>query len=220
MPSTSATLRMPRPERVETLVDGVFSVAMTLLVLDIRLPESVHLASNADVLAHLGSIVGAMFAYALSFFVLAMFWLSHDFQFRYIEHIDGRLFWLNCVFLLLTTLVPFTTSLVSAHGDLSLPATLYAANLLFLTLTLILHARWLGAHPELAKSTFSPAIDRRATMRLRLFVAVPIVAMIVAQFAPKWGLRALLLLVLIHFLPKLGAGAASAATISADAPPE
>jgi uncharacterized membrane protein len=61
--------RVPTKARLEALVDGIFAVAMTLLVLDIRLPEGVRLGSNAQLLDHLGSIVQAFWVYVLSFAV-------------------------------------------------------------------------------------------------------------------------------------------------------
>ncbi len=78
---------MPRKERVEALSDGIFSVAMTLLVLDIKLPEGVRFASNADAVRHFASVGEAIGTYVVSFFVLAMFWVGHNYQFRYVERL-------------------------------------------------------------------------------------------------------------------------------------
>jgi len=194
-----------RPQRIEALVDGIFAVSMTLLVLDIRLPEAARFATNADLVVHLSAIASALGTYALSFIVLAMYWAAHSDQFRYVEQIDGGLFWLNIGFLLLTTTVPFTTNLVSTHPELSLPVTIYAGNLLLLTVVLMLHAHRLRSTPGLAKSAFSQVYAAASVGRRLLVCAVPVAAMVVAQFSPEWGMRLIILLAVIHFIPRGGA---------------
>jgi uncharacterized membrane protein len=194
---------VPRNERVEALVDGIFGVAMTLLVLDIKLPEGVRFASNADALAHFASVGEALMFYVLSFIVLAIFWIAHDYQFRHVERLDRVLLWVNIVFLLLITTVPFTTNLVATHSDLSLIVSLYAINLFLLGALLWFHAWWLRQHRELATEAYSAAIARGSMGRIRFVCLVPLVAIVVAQFSPQWGLRMFLLLAAMHFAPHL-----------------
>ena len=123
---------LPRPERVGALVDGIFAVAMTLLVLDIKLPDELHFETNAELLRHFTTIEFTFANYVVSFFVLGIFWTLHHFQFRFVQRVDRGLLWINLFFLLFTTLVPFTTSLAASHEHLQVPLTLYAVNLLLL----------------------------------------------------------------------------------------
>jgi len=190
---------------MEALVDGIFAVSMTLLVLDIRLPEAARFSSNAELLVHLAAIASALGTYAVSFIVLAMFWAVHSFQFRYVEEIDGGLFWLNIVFLLLTTTVPFTTNLVSTHPELSLPVTIYAVNLLLLTVVLLLHAHRLRTSRGLAAAGFAQVRAAGSVARLVVLCAVPVAAIVIAQFSPQWGMRVIFLLAVLHFMPRDGA---------------
>lgn len=186
---------------MEALVDGIFSVAMTLLVLDIKLPEGVRLPSNAELIRHFTSVAAAFAVYVVSFFVLAMFWVAHHYQFRYVKRLDRRLLWINVGFLLLTTTVPFTTSLVATHGDLSFAVSVYAANLLLLAVALLLHARRLLAERELATDEFTTAIGIEICARLRLMCLVAVLAIGAAQISPRLGLSLFWLLALLHFIP-------------------
>ena len=70
--------------RIAALVDGIFAVAMTLLVLDLKLPEGVKLSSDAKVWRQLLELTGRFSTYALSFIVLGTFWIGHHslFSFR------------------------------------------------------------------------------------------------------------------------------------------
>ena len=197
----AAFSKVPTKARLEALVDGIFGVAMTLLVLDIKLPEGLQLGSNARLLEHFASVVQAFWVYALSFVVLAMFWAAHNYQFHLLQRLDRRLLWINFGFLLLTTLVPFTTSLVASHGELSVAVTLYAANLLLLYAVLWLHLHHLRQHPKLATEELTEARGRGMERRLALFAGLTVLAMGVAQASPAWGMRTFLLLLVIHFLP-------------------
>ncbi len=203
MPLSSPLLlaRMPSKARLEALVDGIFAVAMTLLVLDIRLPEGVRLGSNAQLLEHLGSIAAAFWVYVLSFGVLAMFWAGHNFQFHLLQRLDRSLLWTNFGFLLLTTMVPFTTNLVSSHSNLSIAVALYAANLLLLCAVLWLHVRHLRRHQHLATAELTASLGAHIERRLGLFCIVAAGAIAVAQVSPGWGMRTFILLAVIHFLP-------------------
>ncbi len=193
--------KVPSKARLEALVDGIFAVAMTLLVLDIKLPDGLQLESNAQLLTHFASITQAFLVYLLSFVVLAMFWASHNYQFHVLQRLDRPLLWTNFAFLLLTTMVPFTTGLVSAHSDLSAAATLYAANLLLLGVALWLHIRRMRAQPGLVTAELTPALGRGIERRIGLFCAVALVAVGLAQIAPHWGTKFFLLLLVVHFLP-------------------
>ena len=196
-----AVATMPAKSRVEALSDGIFSVAMTLLVLDIKLPDGLQFASNAEMLKHFASVGEAFGTYVVSFLVLAMFWIAQNYQFRYVKVLDRTLLWTNIAFLLLTTTVPFTTNLIATHGNLSLPVVLYAANLLLLGVTLLLHQRRLATQPGLATEALTPRISAAIDGRLRLLCAVPVLAMVVAQVSPPWALRMIYLLAALHFVP-------------------
>ena len=193
--------RMPTKARMEALSDGIFSVAMTLLVLDIKMPDNVRLQANADLWRHFGSIAHAFVVYTISFVVLAMFWAAHNYQFQYVEKLDRPLLWTNFAFLLATTTIPFTTNLITTHPDLALAVSVYAANILALDLVLLLHIRRLQNHPALCTDDFKTVRVGDMQRRLLLMCAVPLIAIAVAQISPAWGLRFFYLLVAFHFLP-------------------
>jgi uncharacterized membrane protein len=194
---------MPPKNRVEALVDGIFAVAMTLLVLDIKLPDGLKLASNQDMMRHFTSVEFSFGIYVISFCVLAMFWIAHHYQFRYAARVDRGLLWINLIFLLFVTLIPFTTSLIANYGSLELPAILYSVNQLLLFMMLWIHLRRLRHGPHLTTAEFTPQISYVMGRRLRVICMVPILAMLVAPFSPDWSVRVFFLLGVVHFVPGL-----------------
>src|SRR5207248_6244916 len=80
--------------RFETLVDGIFAVALTLLVLDIKLPENIAYPTDAALWLRLTSLERHFVIYPISFAVIAMYWISHHIQFHFVRYIARRLIWI------------------------------------------------------------------------------------------------------------------------------
>src|SRR5919205_1666007 len=115
--------------RIETLVDGVFAIAMTLLIFDIRvpLPESVELSSLPAELAKLApNLVG----YVLSFVLLGVFWVGHHNQYVFIKRADRALLWLNILYLMTIAFIPFSAGLLSRYQREQLAVVIYGLNLI------------------------------------------------------------------------------------------
>lgn len=99
-------------DRLEFFSDAVFAIAMTLLVIDLRvpdLPEDEHLSAASIIVDQFPGFL----AYALSFAIIGLNWASHHRKFRVIERFDGRLVQLSFVLLFLVTFVPFPTALIA-----------------------------------------------------------------------------------------------------------
>ena len=109
--------------RLEAFSDGVFAIAITLLILDIDVPD-VPRSQLTQALAELGP---KYFAYVLSFTVIAINWISHHRRFELIAGRSGRLLRVNLLLLLLIAFVPFPTAVLSEYGSQTEAVVLYAA---------------------------------------------------------------------------------------------
>lgn len=114
---TDSTETTAGTERLVGFSDGVIAVAITLLVLDIRLPDLPAQADSAAVAAALLSIMPKFSAYALSFLVVGGLWYIHHLRFRYIHRCDGPLIWLNLLFLMVIGVVPFASAVLGQHPN-------------------------------------------------------------------------------------------------------
>jgi len=187
--------------RIEALADGIFAVAMTLLVLDIKSPVNREFETAADLVNYLVALEHSFAMYAISFFVLAIFWIAHHLLFHFVRHVDRRLLWLNIAFLLLVTFVPFSTDLLGDHGHLMLPVLVYGANLLALGSLLAIQVRYLVARRELAAADLTEAVVAQMWRDLKLYAAVPLASMVVSLVSPRTGMYMYLLLVIPTFAP-------------------
>lgn len=115
--------------RIEYFSDAVFAIAMTLLVLDIRLPDLIDPTKPGALWTQIGDLWPQFFAYVLSFAVLALNWVFHHRKFRVVRSYDGGLIWINLLFLLFVAVLPFPTSLLSDYGSVGdAGVVLYAAE--------------------------------------------------------------------------------------------
>ena len=187
--------------RIEALTDGIFAVAMTLLVLDIKPPVHLRFETSEALVDHLSVLEHSFVMYAISFVVLAMFWLGHHLQFHFVRRVDRPLLWINLAFLLLAVVVPFSTNLVGDHGHLQLPVVLYAVNLLVLTLLLFLQLRHLAARPHLIAPDLTPEAIAHLHRQLLLFGVVPVVSIAASFYSPRLGMYLYVLLAVPAFLP-------------------
>ncbi len=117
--------------RLQTLSDGIFAIVMTLLVFDIKAPVvNSGTMSNTDLLNHLHDLSPLFAAYAISFAVLSMFWISHHFFFHHFVHsVNREIVLMNMVYLGFITLVPFSAHLLGEFSQTSVAVTWYGLNL-------------------------------------------------------------------------------------------
>jgi len=99
------------PNRLEFLTDGVFAIVMTLLVLDITIPEIASPTLQVELPQKLVELWPKLFRYTLSFIALGVLWGYHHLAFYSIKRSNMALVWLNIVFLMFVALMPFSTSI-------------------------------------------------------------------------------------------------------------
>ena len=136
--------------RLAALQDGVYAIAMTLLVLELRLPHLVPQPSDAQLWAALLSIWPKFLTWLLSFWVLAIFWIGDARALATCAVVDRSLLRLALLRLALVSLLPFTSAFIGEHGDHAVAAAVYAAHLLALAAAQALRHAYLRRHPGLA----------------------------------------------------------------------
>ena len=111
-------------DRLEAFSDGVFAIAITLLVLGIEIPN----VNEDDLGTALTDLGPSVFGYFLGFAVIGLFWVGHHAFFVQVARHDGRLLWSNLLFLSLIAAMPFSSGLLGDYGDSELAVIVFAAN--------------------------------------------------------------------------------------------
>lgn len=187
--------------RIEALADGIFAVAMTLLVLDVKIPQGEFFLSDGALFQRLLSLEHTFVIYLISFIVLGMFWVGHHAQFHYIRYVDHTILWLNLIFLFGITAIPFATDILGDFHHLQLPYALYGAILVGLACLLLLQILYLRRHPELAIPGLTGEVARRLAVRTAVFATIPMLSTALAFNNSRWTVYTYFLLLVVHFLP-------------------
>jgi uncharacterized membrane protein len=129
-------------ERLAALSDGVFAVAMTLLVLDLHVPVKEAIQSEHQLLSALLALSPRVLMYGVSFLTLGIFWNGQQTQLNYLERVDRDLSWIHLVFLVLITLLPFSTQLLAEFIRYRTALVVYWLNILLLGVALYISWRY------------------------------------------------------------------------------
>jgi len=153
-------------ERLEIFSDGVIAIAITLLVLDIKVPD----AQPGELLNALGVQWPAYVAFVLSFTVIGIMWVSHHSMFERIRHVDRGLLFTNLLLLLGIAFLPFPTSLLAEYtkqggSNSHIAAAIYSATMAAIGLAFLAIWVYLDRHPVLLVEGVEPANLRRSIRR-------------------------------------------------------
>ena len=130
--AAASTGRRYRTGRTEGISDGVFSVSLTLLILDIKPPEG----DAAELVHGLVKIAPRLLTFALSFAIVAYYWLVHHLIFAAIRGVKIGIIWANLLFLATIVVLPFSTAVLGRYPQASAALAIYGANLAACTATL------------------------------------------------------------------------------------
>ena len=127
-------------ERLAALSDGVFAVAMTLLVLDLHGPATEVVHSEYDLWHALVALSPRLLTYLMSFLTLGIFWVGQQTQLNHLARSDRHLTWIHIAFLFAVTITPFSTMLLAEFIRYRLALLVYWINVLLLGA--VLYATW------------------------------------------------------------------------------
>lgn len=187
--------------RIEALSDGVFAIAMTLLVLDLRAPELPPNAPNVEVFPALLALWAKFVSYAVSFVSLGVFWVSHHTMYHAVRWVDRGLLWFNIFFFMFVSLLPFSTSLLNAFPQTQVAPLFFGANLTIIGWILFL--QWTYANRKRDMFATFVTEEYRAAVKFRTLM-VPVVmtlTMLIAFWSVPISLAIYLSLLPLYMLP-------------------
>lgn len=191
-----------RSSRLEALSDGIFAIAITLIVLEIQVPHvsSTEPDPTPQLLAALGRLLPLFGVYVLSFIMLGIYWIGHHNQMHLIHQVDRPFIWLNLMFFMCICFVPFSAGLLGSYPLEWVSIIIYAINLILNGLSLL--AIWLYATGHgLTHEPVHPELMRNVIVRIMMPVVVYAAAIVVAFFAAPVSLAMLLLPPITQVLP-------------------
>ncbi|ESY84444.1 hypothetical protein X739_19895 [Mesorhizobium sp. LNHC220B00] len=151
--------------RIVGITDGVFAIALTLIVIEIRVPAHEVVHSEHDLLAAIAALAPRFLTYALSFLTLTIFWFGQQAQHGLVAKSDRRLATLNLCFLAFIALLPFSTDLLADFLEFRTAVLVYWLNLLMLGITLFV-SWWYAERSGLVAEDVDPETKRTVYLRI------------------------------------------------------
>jgi uncharacterized membrane protein len=172
--------------RLEALSDGLFAIVMTLLVLELKIPELPRSAPDAELVHKLREMWPAFFSFVITFLISSAFWLLHHMSFHFIRHTTRVLCWINLIFLMLVSLLPFSTALLGHNIHRQLAQLIYYGNQTLVGFGLLAHWQYAirtglllpDAHP-----TAVQRLSRRIGILPAAFTGGMVAAMVKTEYA-------------------------------------
>jgi len=184
--------------RLESFSDGVFSVAITLLVLNIVIPAQ----TTSDTLsATLMSLWPTIITYVVTAILVGIFWICHHIMFKFIVKADRNLFLLNIFLLVCVGALPFAASIIAKFPFNSSAVVTYGAVLFLVSITYVGVWKYARVHGNLTSELLTPEIARIATLAISIAPIGYAIAILISLINPAYGLMMYLIIPLVYALP-------------------
>jgi uncharacterized membrane protein len=182
-----------RSNRLEAFSDGVLAIIITIMVLELKLPEE----ATIDSLVHTTGV--GLLTYLLSFVYLGIYWNNHHHLFQVCERVDGTVLWANLGLLFALSLIPFTTAWIDEQHVAAVPVVVYGVNLLAAGLAYYLIDLAMARIPgqrERLREVFGGMAKERASLVIYL------VGILAAAFVAPWlGMALFVVVALVWVIP-------------------
>ena len=188
-----------KPGRIEALTDGVFAIAMTIIVLELSVPYLLGSSPPGEHPTSFLEMWEEFYIYVVGFITLGIYWILHRYMFFFIQRSDGVLIWLNILFLLLASMVPFSTKVLMINERLiassQVEGTAATEFFVFTTIGTILVLLVIWQYATRGHRLVDPDIDERIiptlTRVILTGVAIMLVGVVLSYFIPWAGYLAL-----------------------------
>jgi uncharacterized membrane protein len=201
MTSTDSEISGMTTHRIEALTDGIFAVAMTLLVLNLKLPQGGVEEVEADLISLITGQSHVFSNYAMSFLLAAVFWIIHHQQSSVIKRTDRNHLWLNILILMFVSLIPFSTSLINDYHDDRIASIFFGMNMFVLGSLFYLNWDYATRNHRLVDLNLDPQRVAVGKRRSAVTPIVSLMAMVLAFVDVSVSSLAYILIPMILFHP-------------------
>ena len=186
-------------ERIVFFSDAVFAIAITLLIIEVKVPHLEHEASERDFGLALVRLIPNFVGYFFSFLVIGAYWVGHHKIYGHIVDWNYGLVWRTVLFLLVIAFMPFTTAFFSEYVTHVVPTVLYASAFALAGVMEIVLWRY-----AISNGLTDPNVDRREldhlTWRMSVLPIIGLLAMVIGFIKPMFAGMAFALIPVAHRL--------------------
>ena len=186
--------------RIEAFSDAIIAIAMTLLILEVHVPDLGD-ASSASIMHGLWTVLPHFLTFALSFVTLAVIWVNHHTFFHELRGTDAALQWYNNHLMFWVCVIPFATAFLGTHPFVSTVVALYGAVMTLMALSFTLMVRYVFFHTDLLPQEITLEARKREYRRSWIGVSLYTLSIPLAFMWPILSLFLFAGVIVIYFLP-------------------
>ena len=188
-------------DRIITLADAVLAIVMTLLVLEIAVPQLSQSEVATELPKRLFELWSDIWSYAISFIILGFFWIGHDDQFHYIKRANKTLLWITIFYLLFIGLIPFSTALIGEYGDQQISVIIYGINIIIVLVWGFLQWKYATKELRLVEGDLDPKFIAIMSRRMIVGLILYLIAITVSLLNTQVSLVLFVLIPLYFLIP-------------------
>ena len=177
--------------RVESFSDGVLSIIITIMVLEIQVPQSVERSAFVH-------LIPKFLSYILSFVIVGIYWTNHHHLWKAVGEVNGSILWANLHLLFWLSLIPFVTSWIGENELSSLPVAMYGVVLWFSAIAYYILVRTLMSHHS-DDSVFAKAVS--GTMKGTRSIFIYAAAVLISFVSPLLATLLYIAVAVMWFMP-------------------
>lgn len=185
-------------KRLEGLQDGVFAIVMTLLVLEMKLPEA---APGADLSHELISLLPTIATYVITFLNLGIYWVGQVLQMHAIERSDRIFLWIQIIFLMTISVLPFTSSLLGKFPDEQISSVVYGLNMFAVGCLSYIGWTYASTHHRLTSHNVTEEFSQSVKRRILVAPAAALLAIGLSFLTMRLSVLCYLLVLPYYIVP-------------------
>jgi uncharacterized membrane protein len=171
--------------RMDALTDGIFAIAMTLLVLELKVPDLPKSAGTHELLQRIQEEMPAIMSFIISFLYCGLLWVLHHMAMHFIRHLQIALVWLNLLFLMSVSTMPFSCGLLGHFLRNRVAQEIYFGNMFVAAALLAL--QWIVAKKKGLINEEDPQRSRLMGQQIMFFPVALLAGLVAAYFNPLAG---------------------------------
>ena len=188
-------------DRIITLTDAVLAIVMTLLVLEIVVPELSRSEVPTELPKRLLELLPDVWSYAISFIILGFFWIAHDDQFHYIKRANRTLLWMTVFYLMFIAFIPFSTALIGAYGDQQISVIIYGIDIIIVLFWTYLQWKYATKELHLVDNNLDPKFIVKMSRRIIVGMVLYAIAIATSFLNTQVSLVLFVLIPIYYLIP-------------------
>jgi uncharacterized membrane protein len=185
--------------RLEAMVDGIFAIAMTILVLGINPPRPAVSQAQGMLPGLIFGLIPQFFIFVAAFLIIASFWLSHHRQFHFVRTVDPRLLWINILLLISIVFIPFSTDVAGDYPEVQIAVLLFHINIIIVGIIFVYQIFYISKSGHLCDPEADKNFLQLHLLQSPLIPGVAFAAAIVSFVVPPVSLLVYLIIPIIGY---------------------